>query len=98
MIYVVTTFTIRPGSLEPFVDIAYPAIEATRREPGCLMHDLHASVTDPDKVVFIDKWESQDALSTHLSAPHLARFIVQSQPYIVDVKTEIIHPDRIETT
>ena len=96
MIYVVATFTIQPGTLEPFVDAAHPAIEATRRESGCVLYDLHASVTDPERVVFVEQWESREALDAHFASPHLAAFAIANRPFVVSVKTEIIYPDRVE--
>lgn len=96
MIYVVATFTITPGSLEPFVDAARPAIEATRREPGCILYDLHASITDPERVVFVEQWASREALADHFAMPHMAQFAIDNKPFVVSVKVEIIHPDRVE--
>jgi quinol monooxygenase YgiN len=96
VIYAVVTFTIKPGTLEPFVDAAVPTIEATRRETGCILYDLLASVTDPERVVFLEQWESREALTLHSAAPHVADFKAASQPFVVSSRMEIIHPDFTE--
>ena len=72
-------------------------MEATRREPGCILYDLHASVTDPERVVFIEQWQSRDAFEAHLKTAHLAAFGAASKPYVVSAKVEVIHPDHVET-
>ncbi|KKC37249.1 hypothetical protein WH87_11835 [Devosia epidermidihirudinis] len=96
MIYVVATFHLHPGKLEPFVVAAHAAIDASRRETGCFLYDLHASVTDPDRVVMLEQWETREALDRHLSSNHIANFTHTNKPYVVSVKVEVIHPQRIE--
>lgn len=96
MIYVVATVRIHPGTLEPFVETAYPAIETTRREAGCILYDLHASVTDPYRLVFIEQWETREAFNAHLEAPHMLALREANKPFVADAKVEIIHPDRVE--
>lgn len=97
MIYVVATFSIRPGTLEPFVEAAYATIAATRLEPGCLLYDLHASVTDPERVVFVEQWESRAALDAHLSSDHVAAFGAANRPYVVSSQVDVIYPEHVET-
>ncbi|WDR03864.1 putative quinol monooxygenase [Devosia algicola] len=96
MIYVVATLQIELGALEPFVDAACPCIEATRAEPGCVHYDLCASVTDPERVVFIERWESREALNTHLASPHMLAFKAASKPFVRASKIEIVHSEQVE--
>lgn len=97
MIYVVATFTIHPGTLEPFVEAAYAAIAATRREPGCLLYDLHASVTDPERAVLIARWESREALNMHMVSDHIAAFAAANRAYVASAEIEVIYPEKVET-
>lgn len=96
MIYVAATFRIRPGTLEAFVAAAYVLIDAARREPGCIYYDLHASVTDPDRVVCLEQWADRAALDTHLATPHVAAFGEAIEPLVDVSKVEVIYPDRVE--
>lgn len=96
MIYVVATFTIRPGTLEPFVEAAYAAIAAARQEAGCLLFDLHASVTDPERVVFLEQWESREALDAHICSAYVAAFGLANRSYVVTNRIEVIHPQTVE--
>ena len=97
MIVVVATFRIRPGSLEPFVDAAYVLIDAARREPGCLYYDLHASVTDPDRMMCYEQWTDRTAFDRQSATPHMAAFISATADFVLSSRIEIIHPDRIDT-
>ena len=97
MIYVAATFRIRPGTIERFVEAAYPAIDASRRETGCLHYDLNASVTDPDRLMCIEQWQSQQTFDQHLATAHIATFREAIKPFVVSSRVEIIHPDHIDS-
>ncbi|GLQ53533.1 putative quinol monooxygenase [Devosia nitrariae] len=96
MIYVIATIRIRPDALEAYATLAQPCIAATRREAGCLLYDLDASTTDPETLVFVQKWESREALADHLNAPHVVAFREAIKPYVIEAQVEIVHPDRVE--
>ena len=97
MIHVVVTFRIRPGALEPFVEAAYILIDAARQEPGCLYYDLHASLTDPDRMLCYEQWTDRAAFDRHFTAPHRATFAGATRDFVLSSKVEIIHPERVET-
>ena len=97
MIYVVATFRIRPGALEPFVEAAYLLIDAARREPGCLYYDLHASVTEPDRMMCYEQWSDRAAFDRHSATPHMTTFVAATKDFVLTSRVEIIHPDSVET-
>lgn len=96
MIYVAATFRIRPGTIEPFVEAAYAVIDIARREPGCLLYDLHASVTDPDRLVWLEQWDSRETFDRHLATPYMAIFRHAIEPFVISTRVEIIHPDHVD--
>jgi len=97
MIYVVATLIVKPDSLAALHEAAMPCIEATREEPGCVAYDLHASVSNSRRVVFVEQWKSREDLESHFNAPHLKAWREASAPLIENRVVEIIHPERIET-
>ncbi|GAB4348243.1 MAG: putative quinol monooxygenase [Oricola sp.] len=97
MIYVVATLTIKPDSLAALREAAMPCIEATREEPGCVFYDMHASVSNSNRVVFVERWKSREALENHFKMPHMKAWRAASAPLIESRTVEIIHPERIET-
>ncbi|MGD9912742.1 MAG: putative quinol monooxygenase [Rhizobiaceae bacterium] len=97
MIIVIATLTIKPGSLEALRPHAEACIAATRQEHGCLQYDLHVSLTDPQTLVFVEKWERREDLTAHSKQPHLAVWREASGPHLVSRHIEIVHPEKVET-
>lgn len=97
MIYVVATLTIKPGSLEALRPAAATCREATLKEKGCIAYELHQSLADPHKLVFIEKWETREALTSHSKQPHLAAWREASNPHLISRVIEVVHPEKIET-
>ena len=97
MIYVYATLTIKPGSLEALRAPAAACIAETRKEQGCIAYDLLASIDDPEKLVFVEKWETREALTAHSRSPHLAAWREASAPHLVERRIEVVHPEKVET-
>ncbi len=97
MIYVIADLTVKEGARDRVLEAARPCVEATRKEKGCLSYDLHVSITDPDRMVFVERWETREDLTAHSKQPHLARWRAESDPHLVGKRIEIVHPERVET-
>ena len=97
MIYVVATLTIRPETRAELIAAATACIRETRKEPGNIAYDLHESVTDPAKMVFVEQWENAEALVPHRSSEHMKAFgrvvvkCIKAPPVI-----EVITPEKVE--
>jgi quinol monooxygenase YgiN len=96
MIYVVATLTIKPGSLEALRGPAAACMAETRKEKGCISYELFASLDDPQKLVFIEQWETREDLTAHSKQPHLLAWRDASAPHLIERRIEIVHPERIE--
>jgi quinol monooxygenase YgiN len=96
MIYVVATLTIKPGSLEALRAPAAACVAETRKEKGCIAYELFHSLSDPEKLVFVERWETREALTAHSKQPHLAAWREASAPYLASRVIEIVHPERVE--
>lgn len=96
LIYLIATLKIRPGSQAAVVEAATPCIHATRREEGCLRYDLLVSVLEPETLVFVEQWETREALEAHFATPHLLAWRAGLAPHKLEGRIEIVHPDRVE--
>lgn len=96
MIYLIASLKTKPGSTEAIREAVAPCLEATRKEPGCIYYDLFQSLEDPDTLVFVEKWESREALAAHFEMPHLIAWREAGSPYFVGRTIEVIHPDHVE--
>jgi quinol monooxygenase YgiN len=97
MIYVVATLTIKPGSLEALRAPAAACIAETLKEEGCIAYELFESLSDPQKLIFVEKWETREHLTAHSKQPHLAVWREASGPHLVSRAIEIVHPEKVET-
>src|SRR6185295_6743563 len=98
VIYVVATLTVKPETRAEFIAAATACIKETRKEPGNIAYDLHESVTDPSKMVFVEQWESADALVPHRAMEHMNTFgRVAVKCFTAPPKIEVITPEKVET-
>jgi len=74
LIYVIATLTVKPEMRAELIAGAKACIAETRKEAGNIAYDLHESVTDPAKVVFVEQWENAEALEPHRKADHMKTF------------------------
>ena len=97
MIYVVTTTQVKPESREAYVKGAKQCVAETRKEKGCIAHEAHISIIDPDRVVFVERWETREDLDAHASTPHLKTWREYSAPLkMSSTVIEIISDGKVE--
>jgi quinol monooxygenase YgiN len=71
-IVVVAILKVKEGLSDRAVEGFRPVIEATHQEPGCISYALHRDNSDPDRLLLVEKWRSQDDLDAHFQQPHMA--------------------------
>ena len=97
MIYVVATLTVKPETRAEFIAGAMACIKETRKEPGNIAYDLHESVTDPSKMVFVEQWENVEALVPHRAAEHMKAFgRIAVNCMTAPPKIEVITPAKVD--
>ena len=74
MIVVLGDVSIREGSLDAAVALSREHVERSRREPGCISHDVHHHVDDAHRLVFVERWADRAALDTHFAVPESVAF------------------------
>jgi quinol monooxygenase YgiN len=101
MIHVIATVEVQAGRREAFLTEFRRVVPLVRAEPGCLEYgptvDLLAGlpVATPlreDVVVILEKWESLDALRTHLGAPHMQEYRTRVKDLVVRVQLQVLQP------
>jgi quinol monooxygenase YgiN len=97
VIYVVATLMVKPETRAEFIAAATACIEATRKEPGNIAYDLHESVTEPAKMVFVEQWQDAEALVPHRAADHMKTFgRVAVKCFSAPPKIEVITPEKVD--
>lgn len=64
-IAVVAISVAKPGYEEQLREALEGIVGPTRNEQGALQYDLHRDVQEPRRFVFVERWESQEALAAH---------------------------------
>lgn len=62
----------------------------SRAEPGCIAHNCHWDVENPDRLVFVEKWADAAALMTHFAVPESGAFVkavtaLSAEPPVLDI-------------
>jgi quinol monooxygenase YgiN len=97
VIYVVATLTVKPETRAEFIAGATACIKETRKEPGNIAYDLHESVTDHSKMVFVEQWENAEALVPHRAAEHMKAFgRIAVNCMTAPPKIEVITPAKVD--
>jgi quinol monooxygenase YgiN len=73
---------IRPDCREQALEMARRMTEATQAEPGCISYDFYIGLSDPNRLMLIQEWESMEALMGHFETPHMEEFL-RELPHVV---------------
>ena len=69
---VVAISVAKPGCEAQLQQALQALIEPTRRESGVLQYELHHDLAEPRRFVFVELWESEEALAAHARSEHIA--------------------------
>jgi quinol monooxygenase YgiN len=75
MIVVVGRVVSDAGRREDLKRIGQALAQASRAEEGCLGYRLYEDVENENEFVFVEEWESQEALDQHFATAHIAEFM-----------------------
>jgi quinol monooxygenase YgiN len=94
MIDVIAHLKTNSGKGAEVVSNAAPLIEGTRRD--CIFYDLDQTAGDPDTPVFVERWESREALEAHFAEPHIVAFQKATAELVADGRIGVVHSDNVE--
>ena len=101
MISVLATIEVPEGRREDFLKIFRELVPKVLAEDGCVEYgpwtELPTSIPGQspprdDVVTVIEKWESIEALETHLMAPHMPEFRQATEDLRLGIKLQILEP------
>ena len=73
-------------------------VAAIRAEEGNLRYEYYQSLDDPETVLLIDSWESQEAIDRHHATPMMATIAALREKYDLHMTVERYTPaDQPET-
>jgi quinol monooxygenase YgiN len=92
VIYVIAELALKPGSTEKAAAEARNAVVATNKEDGCIFYQMHLNVSDPTKLIVVERWASREALNAHIQTPHLKAWRAASAEFVTARNVEVITP------
>ncbi|MCA1367914.1 antibiotic biosynthesis monooxygenase [Bradyrhizobium sp. BRP14] len=96
MVYVIAHLKAHAGRGDEVVALAWPLIEATRKEAGCITYELYRKPTDPDTLIFVETWKDRAAVDAHFAEPHLQSFKAAMVDLLAEARIEVVHPEKVE--
>jgi quinol monooxygenase YgiN len=60
---------------EALVQIGQAVATASRKETGCISYRLYKDTELENEFVFVEEWESSEALQQHFATSHVAEFM-----------------------
>lgn len=58
-----------------FIEKATELVAFSLRDKGCIQYDLYRSLTNDDRFMIIETWESKEDLKAHSEAEHFKRIV-----------------------
>ena len=71
MIVVSGHIRVRADKMDELRPFMRGALEATRKEKGCLLYAYGEDVLDPGLIRIVERWESWEAIEAHGKTPHI---------------------------
>lgn len=98
MITVLAFIHVKPGSRSAFLEAFRANVPNVLGEAGCIEYypavdapaDLPPQKLDENLVTIIEKWESLDALRTHLAAPHMSVYREKVKDIVAGVDLKVL--------
>lgn len=83
-------YTGKNGTAKEFVRemISSGTVQAIKEESGNLKYDYFVKIDDPDTVLLIDSWESQEVLDLHHNSPMMKKIIELRDKYDLHMRVE----------
>jgi quinol monooxygenase YgiN len=96
MLYLIATLDAQPEHRETLMDAVKRCVAATVKEKGCISYDCFTSITEPNRFIFVERWESQDDLDAHGKSAHVQEWRALSRPlWTGPSAVEIITPANV---
>ncbi len=74
MIIVIGSVTVSESGLSEALRLSQQHVNRSRLEPGCISHAVHRDTEDSTRLVFVERWESMDALQQHFELIESSEF------------------------
>ena len=82
MVVLVARTRIVPDHRAETYELFQAMLAPSQAEGGCISYEFYVSPDDPDYTVFVEEWESYEALQAHFETPHFLNFVAQTERFL----------------
>ena len=75
MIHILASFEVKNDKLSDFIILCNELIEESRKEKGCISYHLQQNTEKENHLVFVEEWESNEAIEQHNASRHFTRIV-----------------------
>jgi quinol monooxygenase YgiN len=98
MIHVIASIQVKKGQVSEFLEIFKSNMPAVLKEKGCIEYvpavdvptDLPPQEKDDHVVTVIEKWNSLEDLTAHMSAPHMLAYREKTRALVEKTSVRIL--------
>ncbi len=98
MVNVIASVHLKEGALDEYLRILLAGLPAVRSEKGCVAYapaldmetGMPLQVRDRNVVTILERWESLDALRTHLASPHMLEYREKVKDLVESVSLKVL--------
>jgi quinol monooxygenase YgiN len=84
MIIVTGSILVREDSFDDVLRACLEHVERSRKEPGCISHDVHVDCQNPMRLFFFEQWADEAALRTHFAVEGSKAFVKSLKGRIIE--------------
>ena len=77
MILITGDVILTPDNRDRMIALGAEHSARSRGEAGCLGHNCHIDVENPDRLMFVEEWESVEAVRAHFAQPAARAFVAE---------------------
>ena len=84
MVVLAVTWMAKVGREIEVASILVKLTEESRKEPGCIMYQVHKHKTEARRFFIYEQYRDDAALEAHRAAPHFLQFAKKELPKLAD--------------
>jgi quinol monooxygenase YgiN len=93
MVVLAVTWMAKQGREAEVVGVFSKLTEASRKEPGCVVYQVHRHKTDPRRFFIYELYKDDAALEAHRATPHFLQHAKKELPRVADrVEGQLYEP------
>ena len=84
MVVLVVTWMAKTGHKAEVATVFSKLTEESRKEPGCVMYQVHRHKTEPRRFFIYEQYKDDAALEAHRTAPHFLQYARRELPKVAE--------------